>query len=129
MYHSSMDFLKRKSTQKLEPIVVSTDPIPITDRVESSKKSQEELDTPKDVKSDKVKVNVNVLLVKKSDQNEPSLTDKKIEMKYIKDGRAHRTFVFNLELHIKDKKLLNNTIIPQMKKSFGTSCPYKETEF
>lgn len=75
------------------------------------------------------KVKINDFLPKKVDQSvEPSITDKKIEMKYIKDGRSHRTFVFNLELYIKNKEDLNK-IINKMKKSFGTQCAHKETEF
>ena len=91
------------------------------------------------------RINVNSMLVKKPDQSvepcprmdkllarpgelEPSVVDKKIEMKYIKDGRAYRTFIFNLELYIKEKHALEN-LINKMKRSFGTSCAYKETEF
>jgi len=133
-----MDFLKRKphvveiDIPKKPDILVETTAANDDTVVDAVKIDAVKIDAVKidAVKIDEKKVKINGLLVKKSDQGgEPSVLDKKIEIKYIKDGRAYRTFVFNLEVHIKDKKLLDDTIINQMKKSFGTSCVYKETEF
>lgn len=75
------------------------------------------------------KINMNDILVKKVTEGpDPSYLDKKIEMRYVKDGKAYRTFVFNLEHFIKGKKELDE-IVHGIKKTFGTSCAYKETEF
>lgn len=75
------------------------------------------------------KININDILIKKDIEGpDPSSLDKKIEMRYVKDGKAYRTFVFNLEHYIEDKKILDG-IIHGIKKTFGTSCAYKETEF
>lgn len=98
---------------------------------QENEKQSDAMPTPENsnVTDSKKKVKMNDFLPKKIDQYaEPSVLDKKIEMKYIKDGRSHRTFVFNLELYIKDKTVLDN-LINKMKKSFGTQCAYKETEF
>lgn len=75
------------------------------------------------------KINMNDMFIKKVTE-EPDLLslDKKIEMRYLKDGKAYRTFVFNLEHFIKEKKELD-VIIHGIKKTFGTSCKYKETDF
>jgi len=124
-----MDFLKRKPHVVETSIDTPKKPdIIVKDTIVETAIASDDTDI---VKTDEKKVKINGVLIKKSDQSggEPSVLDKKVEIKYIKDGRAHRTFVFNLEVHIKDKKLLDETIINQMKKSFGTSCAYKETEF
>lgn len=57
---------------------------------------------------------------------EPSLVDKRVYMRYIKDEKRWRTFVFNLEHHIKDKKVLEDAVT-NLKKSLGTSCTYKDS--
>jgi len=59
---------------------------------------------------------------------EPSVMDQKIDIKYMKDGRAHRTFVYNLEHYIPDKKIRDQHI-KKMQQQFGTSCVYKSTPF
>lgn len=68
------------------------------------------------------------LLGKKVTSDETSSVEKKIEMKYIKDGKTYRTFILNLEYFIEDEKMLDK-IINDMKKSFGTSCIHKLTDF
>jgi translation initiation factor 1 (eIF-1/SUI1) len=85
--------------------------------------------TTKPQKQETEKINMNDILVKKvTDEPDPSVLNKKIEMRHVKDGKAYRTFVFNLEHFIKEKQTLN-TIINGLKKTLGTSCAYKETEF
>lgn len=148
-----MDFLKRKPNNTIPSTQSSIDksvkkpvenqvekPIKIANDSESNEVKIENNDIDSNsikntisnvtaITQNEKKVKINDLLPKKVDQGtEPSVTDKKIEMKYIKDGRSHRTFVFNLELYIKNKEDLNK-IINKMKKSFGTQCVYKETEF
>lgn len=148
-----MDFLKRKPNNtvpsKQSPIERSINnnksteksvEKPLEDTIKSTSdfmKDEVKIDSIDNITVDNItlitqiekKVMINDLLPKKVDQGtEPSMTDKKIEMKYIKDGRSHRTFVFNLELYIKNKEDLNK-IINKMKKSFGTQCVHKETEF
>lgn len=59
---------------------------------------------------------------------EPSVMDKKIDIKYMKDGKSHRTFVYNLEYYIPDKKVREQHI-KKMQQQFGTSCAYKSTSF
>lgn len=146
-----MDFLKRKQTNNVPnvthtpehknvlpiEVAISTStstPTPLPSPSQSSTSilsivsDETVINTQSDTSDQKNKIKINDILPKKIDQcAEPSLVDKKIEMKYIKDGRSHRTFVFNLELYIKKEDL--NILINKMKKSFGTQCAYKETEF
>jgi translation initiation factor 1 (eIF-1/SUI1) len=139
-----MDFLKRKPNN-IEPSINSSIEKPIKLLVEQ-KENYIQARTIDDIVSNTQNDNSNIqsadtlsiqipkkpvsdLLVKKVDHKiEPSVLDKKIEMKYIKDGRSYRTFVFNLELYIKNNEILDK-LINKMKKSFGTQCAYKETEF
>ena len=66
----------------------------------------------------------------KDKTTEPSVLDKKIEMRLIKVKRAHLTFVFNLEHQLKGMtKAQIDALTGTMKKAFGTSCTYKDTEF
>ncbi|VBB18491.1 hypothetical protein YASMINEVIRUS_954 [Yasminevirus sp. GU-2018] len=63
----------------------------------------------------------------KDKTTEPSVLDKKIEMRLIKVKRAHLTFVFNLEHQLKGMtKQQIDALTSTMKKAFGTSCTYKE---
>jgi len=58
----------------------------------------------------------------------PSEEVKKIEFKFIKEKRASRTYVFNLEHFIKDETELKN-LVRNIKISLGTACIKNETEF
>lgn len=53
--------------------------------------------------------------------------EKKVEYKLIKEKRAIRTYVLNLEQYITDKTKLETTL-KNLKKSLGTACVKKETE-
>lgn len=53
--------------------------------------------------------------------------EKKIEFKLIKDKRALRTFVLNLEHYITDATKLETTL-KNLKKAMGTSCVKEETK-
>ena len=57
----------------------------------------------------------------------PSIEEKKIEFKQIKECRTSKTYMFNLEHYIKDEETMKN-VIKDLKKSFGTSCTWKKTE-
>ena len=51
----------------------------------------------------------------------PSILDKKIELKTIKQKKTIRTFVFGLEVYI-EKPTQMNKIIKELKTNLGTSC-------
>lgn len=59
---------------------------------------------------------------------ESNVPTKKIEFKSFKDKKAYRTYVYNLDGYINDPVKLN-AILRELKKSLGTSCVFKETEF
>jgi hypothetical protein len=67
--------------------------------------------------------------LKKNDNTKlAKLDDKKIEFKQIKEKRATRTYIFNLDVYIQDPVKLD-LILVEIKKSLGTACVKKETEF
>lgn len=139
-----MDFLKRKpantvpntntttTTTSSSSSIPSIPSITAQSTVNNTNEKIEDVNNTNTENTDiieKQKVKINDFIPKKGDQCvEPSILDKKIEMKYIKDGKSQRTFIFNLELYIKNKDDLAN-LINKMKKTFGTQCTYKETEF
>jgi translation initiation factor 1 (eIF-1/SUI1) len=59
-------------------------------------------------------------------KTEPAIEDKKIEFRLIKE-KKFKTYMFNLELYVKDPVQLE-TILRNLKKSLGTSCAAKDTE-
>lgn len=61
-------------------------------------------------------------------KTEPTFDDKKIEFKIIKEKKSSKTYVFNLDKHIKDPAQLD-TILKTLKKSLGTSCTARDTDF
>ncbi len=65
-------------------------------------------------------------LKKYNETNEEiGIGEKKIEYKLIKEKRATRTYVLNLEHYISDKTKLDATL-KNLKKSMGTACVKKE---
>lgn len=52
----------------------------------------------------------------------------KIEFKTIKEKKCTRTYIFNLQNFITDTNILEK-VITDLKKSLGTSCIKKETDF
>ncbi len=58
----------------------------------------------------------------------PSEEAKKIEFKFIKEKRASRTYIYNLEHFVKDEQDLKN-LVRNIKISLGTSCIKNDTEF
>ena len=58
----------------------------------------------------------------------PSEEAKKLEFKFIKEKRASRTYIYNLEHFVKDEQELKN-LVRNIKISLGTSCIKNDTEF
>jgi translation initiation factor 1 (eIF-1/SUI1) len=61
-------------------------------------------------------------------KTEPAFEDKKIEFKIIKEKKSSKTYIFNLNKYIKDPAQLD-TVLKTLKKSLGTSCTARDTEF
>ncbi len=65
---------------------------------------------------------------KVNDGEKIGLDEKKIEFKFVKEKRASRTYVLNLEHYVNDPVKLE-LLLKNIKKSMGTGCIKKETEF
>lgn len=55
-------------------------------------------------------------------------TEKKIEFRFFKEKRSTRTYIYNLDIFITDPNKLK-TFLKKLKKSLGTSCTKKNTDF
>lgn len=67
-------------------------------------------------------------LNKKTEDKDEVLETTKIEFKFFKEKRTTRTYIYNLEHFITDPDILK-TVLKKLKKSLGTACTKKDTEF
>lgn len=63
-----------------------------------------------------------------SDKDKEVDENKKIELKFFKEKRTSRTYIYNMENYITEPEKLAD-IMKNIKKSLGTACTYKKTEF
>ena len=68
------------------------------------------------------------LKTKVNDAEKIGIDEKKIEFKLLKEKKASRTYVLNLEHYVTDPAKLE-LLLKNIKKSMGTGCIKKETEF